>query len=43
MARTRKPALIYLDTHIVCWLYEGRVGLLSVAAAEAIEAAGQLS
>ncbi len=42
MARTRKPALIYLDTHIVCWLYEGRADLLSAAAAEAIEAAGQL-
>lgn len=29
---------MYLDTHVVCWLYEGRVDLLSAPAAEAIEA-----
>jgi PIN domain nuclease of toxin-antitoxin system len=28
---------VYLDTHIVCWLYEGRVDLLSPPAADAIE------
>jgi len=33
-ARTR---LIHLDTHIVCWLYEGRLDLLSSAAGKAIE------
>jgi PIN domain nuclease of toxin-antitoxin system len=42
MARTRKPGLIFLDTHIVCWLYEGRVDLLSKPAADAIET-GQLN
>lgn len=37
MARAGKSGLIHLDTHIVCWLYEGRVELLSKIAAEAIE------
>lgn len=37
MARTRKRRLIHLDTHVVCWLYAGRVDLLSPAAREAIE------
>lgn len=37
MARTRKPALIFLDTHIVCWLFEGRLDLLSQSAIAAIE------
>ena len=37
MARPRKPRLIHLDTHVVCWLYEGRVDLLSRAARDAIE------
>ena len=37
MARTHKPELVFLDTHIVCWLFEGRVELLSALAAEAIE------
>ncbi len=40
MERTTE-SVIYLDTHIVCWLYEGRVDLLSPSAAEAIDA-GQL-
>ncbi len=31
-----KP-LVYLDTHIVCWLYEGRSEKLSKKAAYAIE------
>ena len=37
MARTRKSGLAFLDTHIVCWLYEGRVDLLSQSAIAAIE------
>lgn len=37
MARSHKRRLIHLDTHIVCWLYAGRVELLSPAAREAIE------
>lgn len=37
MARPRKPRLIHLDTHVVCWLYAGRVDLLSPAARQAIE------
>lgn len=37
MARTGKSALIHLDTHIVCWLYEGRAELLTPAALRAIE------
>jgi hypothetical protein len=27
MARPRKPGLIHLDTHVVCWLYAGRLDL----------------
>ena len=38
MARTRKSPLIHLDTHVVCWLYAGRVDLLSRGARDAIEA-----
>ncbi|MEZ5614489.1 MAG: PIN domain-containing protein [Rhodocyclaceae bacterium] len=38
MARTEKPGLIHLDTHVVCWLYEARIDLLSDAARAAIEA-----
>ncbi len=30
-------SVIYLDTHIVCWLYEGDVERLSEPAAEAVE------
>lgn len=37
MARTAKPGLIHLDTHIVCWLYEARIDLLSETARAAIE------
>jgi len=37
VARSRKRRLIHLDTHVVCWLYAGRVELLSPAAREAIE------
>ena len=37
MARTEKPGLIHLDTHVVCWLYEARIDLLSDAARVAIE------
>ena len=37
MARPRKPRLVHLDTHVVCWLYAGRLDLLSPAAREAIE------
>ncbi|MBI2286306.1 MAG: PIN domain-containing protein [Nitrosomonadales bacterium] len=37
MARTGKPGLIHLDTHIVCWLYEARLDLLSDASRAAIE------
>ena len=37
MARTAKSALVHLDTHIVCWLYEGRSELLTPAALQAIE------
>lgn len=37
VARPRRPRLIHLDTHVVCWLYAGRVDLLSPAACDAIE------
>lgn len=37
MARTEKPGLIHLDTHVVCWLYEARLELLSEIARAAIE------
>ena len=44
MARTGQPALglvnellVHLDTHIVCWLYEGRTELLTPAALQLIE------
>jgi hypothetical protein len=36
-AQACKPRLIHLDIHVVCWLYAGRVDLLSWAAREAIE------
>ncbi len=38
MARTGKSGVVHLDTHIVCWLYEGRTELLTPAAMRAIEA-----
>lgn len=37
MARVGKSGLVHLDTHIVCWLYEGRSELLTPAALQAIE------
>jgi PIN domain nuclease of toxin-antitoxin system len=37
MARSEKSQLIHLDTHIVCWLFEGRLKLLTDAARQAIE------
>jgi Uncharacterized protein conserved in bacteria len=37
MARTGQPQVIHLDTHIVCWLFEGRTDLLSEAARQALE------
>lgn len=37
MARTGKSGIVHLDTHIVCWLYEGRTELLTPAAMRAIE------
>lgn len=37
MARAPEPRLVYLDTHIACWLYEGRIDLISEPAATAIE------
>lgn len=37
MARVGKSGLVHLDTHIVCWLYEGRTDLISAAAMSAIE------
>lgn len=37
MARDRESQITYLDTHIVCWLYEGRSELLSAAARDAVE------
>ena len=41
MARAPQAEVVHLDTHIVCWLYEGRVDLLSATARDAIER-GQL-
>jgi PIN domain nuclease of toxin-antitoxin system len=37
MGRKRKPALTFLDTHIVCWLYEARLDLFSKDSLAAIE------
>lgn len=37
MGRKRQPRLSFLDTHVVCWLYEGRLDLVSVSAQAAIE------
>ena len=37
MARTGKSALVHLDTHIVCWLYEGRSELLTPTSLRTIE------
>lgn len=37
MARVGKSVLVHLDTHIVCWLYEGRSELLTPASLRTIE------
>jgi PIN domain nuclease of toxin-antitoxin system len=37
VARDRESQIVHLDTHVVCWLYEGRTDLISATAAEAIE------
>ena len=37
MARTAEPDVVHLDTHVVCWLYEGRVEMLSAPARSALE------
>jgi PIN domain nuclease of toxin-antitoxin system len=37
MGRKRQPRLTFLDTHIVCWLYEGRLDLISAPAQAVIE------
>lgn len=37
MAGTPESQLVHLDTHVVCWLYEGRSELLSAAARDALE------
>ena len=39
MARAAKTEVVHLDTHVVCWLYEGRADLLSMAARETVERA----
>ncbi|MGQ0543759.1 MAG: type II toxin-antitoxin system VapC family toxin [Betaproteobacteria bacterium] len=39
MARTAQSEVVHLDTHVVCWLYEGRVEQLSRPAKQAIESA----
>jgi PIN domain nuclease of toxin-antitoxin system len=39
MARAAEPALVHLDTHVVCWLYEGRTEKLSASEKDAIEQA----
>ena len=41
MARAPATEVVHLDTHIVCWLYEGRTDLLSETARDAVER-GQL-
>lgn len=37
MARAPETEVVHLDTHVVCWLYEGRADLLSVDAKEMVE------
>ncbi|MGZ8231225.1 MAG: type II toxin-antitoxin system VapC family toxin [Burkholderiales bacterium] len=37
MARAGEPEVVHLDTHVVCWLYEGRIDLLSAPAAQVVE------
>jgi PIN domain nuclease of toxin-antitoxin system len=42
VAGTAEASLVHLDTHVVCWLYEGRIDLLSRPAREALEHAQTL-
>jgi PIN domain nuclease of toxin-antitoxin system len=37
MGRTEQPGLVHLDTHVVIWLYEGRVKAISPTARTLIE------
>lgn len=37
MGRKRQPRLTFLDTHIVCWLFEARLDLFSRESLAAIE------
>jgi PIN domain nuclease of toxin-antitoxin system len=39
VARTAQPEVVHLDTHVVCWLYEGRIDLLTAPARDALERA----
>jgi PIN domain nuclease of toxin-antitoxin system len=39
MARTRAARLALLGTHVVCWLYAGRIDLLSAGAQRLVESA----
>lgn len=43
MARTGESALIHLDTHLVCWLYNGEAAKLSATARAAVESAENLT
>jgi PIN domain nuclease of toxin-antitoxin system len=38
VAGTPQLAVVHLDTHVVCWLYAGRIDLLSEPARETLEA-----
>jgi hypothetical protein len=37
MGRKRQPRLTFLNTHVVCWLFEGRLDLISPPAQTAME------
>lgn len=37
MGRKRQPRLTFLDTHVVCWLFEGRLDLFSKNSLASIE------
>jgi PIN domain nuclease of toxin-antitoxin system len=43
MARAGESTLIHLDTHLVCWLYNGESAQLSATARAAVESAVNLS